>query len=65
MERPKNCEEQYYDMMMQCWKKNPDDRPTFETLTWMLEDYFEDQRKYLESKDEGTPSTAMESKTIT
>ena len=52
-------------MMMHCWKKNPEDRPTFETLTWMLEDYFEDQRKYLESKDEGTPSTAMESKTIT
>ena len=53
MERPSNCEEQYYDVMMQCWKKSPEDRPTFETLTWMLEDYFEDQRKYMESKDEG------------
>jgi len=51
MERPSTCEEHYYDVMMQCWKKNPDERPTFETLTWMLEDYFEDQRKYVDSKD--------------
>ena len=50
MEKPNKCPDKYYnDIMTTCWKKNPDERPTFETLTWMLEDYFEDQKQYLET----------------
>lgn len=50
MEKPNKCPDMYYnDIMTPCWKKNPDERPTFETLTWMLEDYFEDQKQYLET----------------
>ena len=29
-----------YQIMLDCWKANPDDRPTFETLQWRLEDFF-------------------------
>ena len=46
MERPTNCEVRYYDHMTSCWKKNPDERPTFETLTWMLDEYFQDHGTY-------------------
>ncbi|XP_045699702.1 tyrosine-protein kinase FRK [Phyllostomus hastatus] len=39
--QPPECPEQLYKIMMMCWKAEPKERPTFETLHWMLEDYFE------------------------
>lgn len=27
--------------MMDCWKENEQNRPTFETLQWNLEDFFD------------------------
>ena len=36
----KNCPEILYAIMLECWKEEPDDRPTFETLQWQLEDFF-------------------------
>uniref|UniRef100_A0A3Q0TDU1 Tyrosine-protein kinase n=1 Tax=Amphilophus citrinellus TaxID=61819 RepID=A0A3Q0TDU1_AMPCI len=38
---PANCPKVLYDIMKDCWKENEQDRPTFETLQWKLEDYFE------------------------
>uniref|UniRef100_A0A3B3BBQ4 Tyrosine-protein kinase n=1 Tax=Oryzias melastigma TaxID=30732 RepID=A0A3B3BBQ4_ORYME len=38
---PPNCPKILYDIMVDCWKENDQDRPTFETLQWKLEDYFE------------------------
>ncbi|XP_031141528.1 tyrosine-protein kinase SRK2 [Sander lucioperca] len=38
---PANCPKVMHDIMMDCWKENEQDRPTFETLQWKLEDYFD------------------------
>ncbi|NXP15656.1 HCK kinase, partial [Thinocorus orbignyianus] len=40
MPRTENCPEELYDVMMRCWKIKPDDRPTFEYLQSILEDFF-------------------------
>ncbi|XP_043939982.1 tyrosine-protein kinase Lck-like isoform X1 [Protopterus annectens] len=39
---PENCPQKLYDIMMHCWSENPDDRPTFEYLQSILEDFFTD-----------------------
>lgn len=38
---PPNCQKVIYDIMVECWKENEQERPTFETLQWRLEDYFD------------------------
>ncbi|XP_059805121.1 proto-oncogene tyrosine-protein kinase LCK-like [Hypanus sabinus] len=40
MPAPENCTEELYEVMMRCWGENPDDRPTFEYLQSVLEDFF-------------------------
>ena len=37
---PPNTPESLYQIMLDCWKEIPADRPTFETLQWRLEDFF-------------------------
>uniref|UniRef100_A0A1A8NVZ2 Tyrosine-protein kinase n=1 Tax=Nothobranchius pienaari TaxID=704102 RepID=A0A1A8NVZ2_9TELE len=37
---PPACPESLHDLMEQCWKKEPDERPTFEYIQSFLEDYF-------------------------
>lgn len=37
---PQNCTQPLYDIMLECWHKDPMRRPTFETLQWKLEDFF-------------------------
>ncbi|XP_039595903.1 tyrosine-protein kinase Lck [Polypterus senegalus] len=37
---PENCPEELYDIMKRCWKELPEDRPTFEYLKSVLEDFF-------------------------
>uniref|UniRef100_A0A4W4EHM4 non-specific protein-tyrosine kinase n=1 Tax=Electrophorus electricus TaxID=8005 RepID=A0A4W4EHM4_ELEEL len=34
MPRPARCPTVLYDIMLECWKDVPSDRPTFETLQW-------------------------------
>ncbi|XP_073432080.1 tyrosine-protein kinase FRK [Dendrobates tinctorius] len=41
MPKPFNCPQDLYGIMLECWNANPENRPTFETLQWKLEDYFE------------------------
>lgn len=40
MPMPPNCPPALYDIMLECWNKDPMKRPTFETLQWKLEDFF-------------------------
>uniref|UniRef100_A0A8D9BT61 non-specific protein-tyrosine kinase n=1 Tax=Cacopsylla melanoneura TaxID=428564 RepID=A0A8D9BT61_9HEMI len=37
---PQGCPPRLYDIMLECWLKDPMKRPTFETLQWKLEDFF-------------------------
>ncbi|XP_028997373.1 tyrosine-protein kinase SRK2 [Betta splendens] len=41
MSCPPSCPKVLYETMMDCWKENEQERPTFETLQWKLEDYFD------------------------
>lgn len=40
MPLPQGCPQLLYDIMLDCWKKDEMERPTFETLQWKLEEYF-------------------------
>ena len=40
MQCPPGCPPALYDIMLECWHKDPMKRPTFETLQWQLEDFF-------------------------
>jgi fyn-related kinase len=40
MQCPQGCPPALYDIMLECWHKDPVKRPTFETLQWKLEDFF-------------------------
>ena len=40
MPPPASTPENLYQIMLDCWKRNPADRPTFEALQWRLEDFF-------------------------
>ncbi|XP_042296770.1 tyrosine-protein kinase Fgr isoform X3 [Sceloporus undulatus] len=40
MQCPGSCPPSLHELMVQCWKKEPEERPTFEYLQSFLEDYF-------------------------
>ncbi|KAK6180518.1 hypothetical protein SNE40_012659 [Patella caerulea] len=40
MPRPKNCPQPAYDMVLKCWDKRSENRPTFEYLFNFFDDYF-------------------------
>lgn len=40
MPSPPGCPTALYDIMLECWNRDPMKRPTFETLQWKLEDFF-------------------------
>ena len=42
MWRPLRCPEKLYKIMRNCWKEVAENRPTFETLRWQLDEYFID-----------------------
>ncbi|XP_040187416.1 tyrosine-protein kinase HCK [Rana temporaria] len=37
---PANCPRELYNIMLECWQQAPEQRPTFEYLQGILEDYF-------------------------
>ena len=43
---PLGCPIELHYIMMQCWKRDYACRPTFETLTWQLEDFYTQKEMY-------------------
>ncbi|XP_007521118.1 tyrosine-protein kinase FRK isoform X2 [Erinaceus europaeus] len=39
--QPSNCPPQFYTIMLECWNAEPQKRPTFESLYYKFEDYFD------------------------
>lgn len=37
---PAECPASMHELMLNCWRKEPEERPTFEYLQGFLEDYF-------------------------
>ncbi|XP_056148605.1 tyrosine-protein kinase Lyn [Lampris incognitus] len=40
MPQPENCPAELYNIMMSCWNSNPDDRPTFDYMQSVLDDFY-------------------------
>ena len=40
MEPPENCPQAVYDLMMQCWERDPGNRPKFDKILTELVDNF-------------------------
>lgn len=49
MPQPTNCETKYYGIMVECWNKDPNKRPTFDTLHWKFTEYFTSDEQYREA----------------
>lgn len=49
--QPSNCPLQFYNIMLECWNAEPKERPTFETLHFKLEDYFETDSSYSDANN--------------
>lgn len=39
MKRPANCGLRLYNLMYSCWYENPDERPTFDLIVEILDDF--------------------------
>ena len=44
MPQPKECSYIYYNIMLKCWREEPENRPAFEALQWELEEFLESTR---------------------
>ena len=42
MPRPmaRDCPDKLHNIMLDCWREQPENRPTFETLQWQLDEFF-------------------------
>jgi len=40
MPRSENCPPELYEIMNSCWKSKPDDRPTFDYIQSVLDDFY-------------------------
>ncbi|XP_076025463.1 proto-oncogene tyrosine-protein kinase receptor Ret [Genypterus blacodes] len=48
MERPENCSEEMYNLMLRCWKQEAEKRPTFSDISKELEKMMVKSRDYLD-----------------
>jgi fyn-related kinase len=58
MPQPPNCPDKLYQIMLNCWKKNEEERPTFEALKWILENFFDEDenRQYRYTHNQSSDS---------
>ncbi len=56
MPQPPNCPDRLYQIMLNCWKTNAEERPTFEALKYILENFFDEDesRQYRYTHNNGT-----------
>ncbi|XP_072173172.1 angiopoietin-1 receptor-like [Diadema setosum] len=47
MEKPLNCEDEVYNIMRQCWRDRPHDRPTFDQLHTVLKGLIKAKQPYV------------------
>ena len=40
MPKPDKCPDPLYSIMLECWNRDPEERPTFESLKYRIEDYY-------------------------
>lgn len=51
MEKPQICSDDMYDLMRQCWKEKPSERPLFSSIREQLERMMLQQCSYLDLSD--------------
>ncbi|XP_064592375.1 angiopoietin-1 receptor isoform X2 [Zonotrichia leucophrys gambelii] len=47
LEKPLNCDDEVYDLMRQCWKEKPYERPSFAQILVSLNRMLEDRKTYV------------------
>ncbi|KAJ8026006.1 Proto-oncogene tyrosine-protein kinase receptor Ret [Holothuria leucospilota] len=52
MEQTENCPDDIYELMLSCWKEDPNDRPTFHAIREQLDDMLVKKSDYLEFEQE-------------
>ncbi|XP_053306575.1 proto-oncogene tyrosine-protein kinase receptor Ret [Spea bombifrons] len=58
MEKPENCSDEMYNLMLKCWKQEPDKRQTFGEISKELEKMMVKSRDYLDLAA-STPADSM------
>ncbi|XP_051945820.1 proto-oncogene tyrosine-protein kinase receptor Ret-like [Xyrauchen texanus] len=58
MEKPENCTDEMYNLMLRCWKQEPDKRPNFSDISKELEKMMVKSRDYLDLAA-STPADAL------
>ncbi|CAL8257054.1 unnamed protein product [Lota lota] len=58
MEKPENCSDEMYNLMLRCWKQESDKRPTFSDISKELEKMMVKSRDYLDLAA-STPADAL------
>lgn len=55
MPQPPNCPDRLYQIMLNCWKTNAEERPTFEALKYILENFLDEDesRQYRYTHNNG------------
>ncbi|XP_053558567.1 angiopoietin-1 receptor [Bombina bombina] len=50
LEKPLNCEDEVYDLMRQCWREKPFERPSFGKILVSLNRMLEERKTYVNTK---------------